>query len=986
MVSSNQFESSQPPLGVGSIIDGYVLTSLLGKGGMGAVYCGRRGGMEYALKVMVNPTELAAARFEREALILSRVSQHPNIVTVHNYSKIGHFPYMVSDKIDGISLGQWLDGYEIEFERVLEIGAKVADALAHIHKHGILHRDLKPDNVLIRHEDGQVFLTDFGLGKDADSEDSLTKTGDFLGTPHYMSPEQIEGDRDRLGPTADIWSLGVLLYQLATGQLPFDAPSSIELIPTIMFQEPTKISVIAPSLPRAFSKIILAALQKAPEDRYQSASQLANDCRALKKGQAVIGSRPSFGSRVRRYFSGLSPRSIMKTLLILSLIIVGGLAISFIIQRQNAKNINEELRDEIAILSKSKHLSVNKIDAITVRLIEEFVHQEKDEIKLDLGVDEFVQQWLKLENRLRKQQGHSVLKDKKVRIRYKKMKEQLSHLPFLISLFENTKLDLNGQSAPRSWRQFFRGCRALREDRGAAYKSFERLASESSFEAQCALLALIYCDIKSKHWTQAEYSLVRLVSRSRGVVLKKAKQMEAMIFQNALAETLIKWPKKKPIIFAQLNKLTKLAGGDDRRIVQLLKPVQDRLGQYFKEAPAANDQQQRVRSYSILAQLCHLYPLSRPVGHFKLHLIMVKEAEKSNKEASAIFHYYQALNANLTIDLPTKYKRYPMQDTIRLNAQMIGRGSDESLIKLYQTLLEISHSGWYFKEILSDEELAELEQRHELLSRSILANPLSPYPRFWRLMAFEKLQLEWSPERQLRRFNMLKKDMDYLQKLPAFSRQLMAAAQLQFVGAARLTWLKMKESGNLVPFKSSKFFAWLDKSAAIYPAIEADRLLGETRSVLLDVFLRHKEPLNERSEAEKMDMLYDCLQREKHSLDERYKWSQQSLVTPVKDSNRRLRLSGVDHHFRKYYCYLQISKIYRLRNDRTAALKELALAKPLCKGFLGRTLNLTGEYIDLKEYGEAQRALDTLKNMVLTKKDLFKINKVRFEINKAKKP
>lgn len=285
---------------IGESIDGYEVISLLGKGGMGAVYRVRKDSKDYALKVILTENDTALARFEREAQAAAAVDIHENIVRIFRYSQHNGRWYILSDFVKGCGLDEFLvEGEPLELERTLEIMTKVADAVDFIHQKGILHRDLKPANILIRGSDQEPLITDFGLARLADSE-TLTKSQDFLGTPGYMAPEQAGSEHKQVGPASDIWALGVILYQLTTGQRPFQGESAVELITKILMGDPEKPTLLNGELPRDVETIIFKALEKEIPDRYLSAGDFAKDCAAVLKGESIIATRMGRIGRAKR--------------------------------------------------------------------------------------------------------------------------------------------------------------------------------------------------------------------------------------------------------------------------------------------------------------------------------------------------------------------------------------------------------------------------------------------------------------------------------------------------------------------------------------------------------------------------------------------------------------------------------------------------------------------------------------------------------------
>jgi serine/threonine protein kinase len=233
-------------------------------------------GRQVALKVL--PPGVAAAgreRFEREARAVAAVN-HPNIVTLHSIDQSGETPFLTMEFVDGKALNELIPVGGMALDRLLKIAIPLADAVGAAHHRGILHRDLKPANVMLT-ADGRVKVLDFGLARLRDDiaggepleTQELTGEGRIVGTVAYMSPEQAEGKV--VDQRSDVFSLGVLLYELATGSRPFTGDSSLAVLSAILRETPRPLSEIKPELPRDFTRIIRRALNKDPEERYQSA-------------------------------------------------------------------------------------------------------------------------------------------------------------------------------------------------------------------------------------------------------------------------------------------------------------------------------------------------------------------------------------------------------------------------------------------------------------------------------------------------------------------------------------------------------------------------------------------------------------------------------------------------------------------------------------------------------------------------------------------
>ncbi len=310
----------ETPGGVGGLrlperLGPYVLGRELARGGMGAVFVARHAelGRDVALKVVLGRADpVRLRRFEIEAQATARL-RHPNIVPVHELGAADGIAYLVMELVAGESLAARL-AREGPFEpRVAaELVAKIADALAVTHAAAILHRDLKPANVLLDATSGEPRLTDFGVAKLVDDDaESLTKTGARIGTPAYMSPEQATGELDRLGPHTDVWALGVILYELLTGQLPFRGEGLIALLVQITREPPPSPSRLASGIPPELEAVCLRCLEKKPEARYPDAAALAADLRAFLAGAAVAARSPGAPRAAKLAVSGAAAALIL---------------------------------------------------------------------------------------------------------------------------------------------------------------------------------------------------------------------------------------------------------------------------------------------------------------------------------------------------------------------------------------------------------------------------------------------------------------------------------------------------------------------------------------------------------------------------------------------------------------------------------------------------------------------------------------------------
>src|SRR5262249_7986681 len=275
-----------PPASFGD----YQVEGELGKGAMGVVYRARHAKLDrdVALKMirsagLADPEE--RARFDAEARAVARL-QHPNIVQVFEVGEHQGIPCRPLEFVPGGNRAGGIRGGPGEARRAAELVERLARAVSHAHEHGVVHRDLKPGNVLLT-ATGEPKLTDFGLAKRIDTDADLTRTGTICGTPSYMAPEQAAGKAREIGPAADIWALGAILYELLTGRPPFRGATVLDTLNQVRTVDPVPPARLVGRLPRDLETICLKCLRKEVARRYASALELADDLGRFLRGEPV---------------------------------------------------------------------------------------------------------------------------------------------------------------------------------------------------------------------------------------------------------------------------------------------------------------------------------------------------------------------------------------------------------------------------------------------------------------------------------------------------------------------------------------------------------------------------------------------------------------------------------------------------------------------------------------------------------------------------
>jgi eukaryotic-like serine/threonine-protein kinase len=346
-------EQQRPPLE--QTISHFRILSLLGKGGMGEVWLAEDTDLHRKVAVKLLPKELTTneerlRRFEREARTASALN-HPNIITIYEIGQADERSFIATEFVDGETLRHQMAGTPVELRSALDVGVQVASALSAAHEAGIIHRDIKPENIMVR-RDGLVKVLDFVLAKlaaqqpETSVDPSLaitvrTTPGTVMGTVRYMSPEQSRGlDVDA---RTDIFSLGVVLYEMITGHAPFEGATTSDVIAAILTVEPQPLSRYAPGTPRQLERIVARALKKEREERYQSSNELHEDLKSLKQGLESSTSRD--GSRLIVLPHSIRGFKATVAALVLSLLALIGLGIYLQTRRGERQAI-----DSIAIL------------------------------------------------------------------------------------------------------------------------------------------------------------------------------------------------------------------------------------------------------------------------------------------------------------------------------------------------------------------------------------------------------------------------------------------------------------------------------------------------------------------------------------------------------------------------------------------------------------------------------------------------------------
>jgi serine/threonine protein kinase len=344
-INSGDNFGNAPLAGAEPQVVGYDILGVLGRGAMGVVYKARQRGLKrfVALKMILSGDYASSeelARFHIEAEAIATL-QHPNIVQIYDIGDHDGKPFLSLEFVEGESLAKKISGNPLPSRDAAETVRAMAQAMQYAHSKSIIHRDLKPANVLVA-RDGQAKITDFGVAKRLDGDNSQTQHGIVLGTPSYMPPEQAEGRAADVGPLADVYSLGAILYELVTGRAPFRAATVLETLDQVRNKEPVSPSQLQPGTPRDLETICLKCLQKDPNKRYPSAGDLGEDLRRFLTNEPIRARPVSPWEQVVRW-RRRNPlvAALGATVVLLTGLSLAGLAAGLLLI-YNEKNLKEE--------------------------------------------------------------------------------------------------------------------------------------------------------------------------------------------------------------------------------------------------------------------------------------------------------------------------------------------------------------------------------------------------------------------------------------------------------------------------------------------------------------------------------------------------------------------------------------------------------------------------------------------------------------------
>ena len=345
----------------GRTFGGYEIIKEVSRGAMGVVYQARQPLLSrvVALKVLIAgdmASEVQVARFQREAQAAARL-RHPAIVPIHDVGVFEGKSFYTMDFIEGQPLSRLIKAEAISTRRALELAADMADALDYAHEQGVVHRDVKPSNIMVDSA-GKVHIMDFGLAKQLDSDTRFTRTGTTIGTPSYMPPEQAGGDSRQADHRADVYSLGAVLYEMLTGRPPFAGETMMNTLMQVLNDEPAPPKRLNPRIHRDVQTIVLAAMEKRPERRYPTMRAFAADIRRFIAGESISARPAGLAYRSWKWL-----KKYRTTVFALAAVAVIGLTAYAIVQQERLRlgGIADRAHDEAEDAKKASQAAAKKL-------------------------------------------------------------------------------------------------------------------------------------------------------------------------------------------------------------------------------------------------------------------------------------------------------------------------------------------------------------------------------------------------------------------------------------------------------------------------------------------------------------------------------------------------------------------------------------------------------------------------------------------------
>lgn len=660
--------SSAGRLQAGQSVNGYVLEDKLGEGGMGVVYRAQKNSQRFALKALLKHGKDAKSRFQREIDSLKELSDHPHILSIIDWGQ-EPFPYFVTELIDGIDLGEFCrrEG-PLPVQQAVPLMLQIAEALSFAHKQGILHRDLKSSNVLLKDTEHAI-LCDFGLAKAAEAA-SLTQSNEWLGTLPYMSPEQVSGDLKNLDERSDIWSLGVLFYFVLTQELPFQGQTSLEVIPAILFNDVQRSQLI----PKKLNTIIKTCLAKEIDQRYRSVDLFLSDLKAYQCApmETKNGAKKTW------------------LLVLVTALIIALLWLLFLNQQRQ-----EEIRQEqSALRQKIEDLPHDPLfeDALFHILIEE----SPGFIGAKTRSQSIITNWLKQAQTLEDTLAHPQFQSLDGQVK-KSVRSKAQRVALTLRVYQSFKKDkvtgaLSAVKLSKDWQEFSLALEARREGRLDSFQSILKGLDAGRTDCAAASRFLLICQaVQDKDWSIAQKRLDQ--SELPEILARRVQDFDIprkLFFYHCTKKPI---PEKALASAYRQLKLSK---------VQRVE-LQRELDQFYSQDEKTP---KNAQCYESVIKLTEETALRRPRAHWTWHQESARRCIQKEELARAGYHHYWAANSYKHYKIPPSFERYQFRDTLQIQLRLAKNKEEASQILLqnFRKLWEAAHAHWFFENAFSQKD------------------------------------------------------------------------------------------------------------------------------------------------------------------------------------------------------------------------------------------------------------------------------------------
>lgn len=770
----------------GAFFDGYEILEQLGEGGMGTVYKARSGGRLFALKVLLHSSPDFLARFKQEAAIIGQIN-HPHIVRLHSFPADAPWPYIVVDFVEGSTLTEFMsERASFSLQEAVTLLRPIADALEQIHRQGIFHRDIKPANILIRRKDSSPVLTDFGLAKVAHL-DSLTKTGEVLGTPYYMAPEQFTGKKCQA--QTDVWALSLVLYEMISGgKRPFKSHSPAAYAHSVLFNEPTLPTKHKPELAEEIDLIFSKALQKTPKRRYSSAPEFIDDCQRVLDKQPPLARRPNVLQRLQdTLITRFGKKGLAFGLGVFFAALLGALYLfNALMEQQSIQNqLEKESIPQLLSVIESYKTQRASLNSDIIR----HLHKPNNSLpccekakKLQASITEL-------------KENFASYQAQKIRLPELKKRqatlEQVEENGRALALIHHGPQAREQRPLPKRHRSFYQALsRALMQDYEGARSLFEEVPDAPRELSSAFQFAKALCAYRCGQFQEASKLFESL--KNQGLeretvdehLLESSLQMSVAQFYKAPA---LRDEYSKSLASALKNAPS---NARERVLARWGQLVQERF--HPRNKRLSNKSREQI--YLAYRAFNHHYPELPSLKMTKSDWEQcVKSAKKRENPARVLFYYYQLQKLDPQVAIPPSFEfainEKGQFDLFKLRNQLsvLFFLKRKTPLELFEYNYEASFHGLYL-DLFDQGDIRKTIQSLDVIEKELQRNPMDPLLRLWKLLKDKDGVLNKSPQRYYSQFIA---PLEYPQKHPQLIKPFRALALTTKVERIIL-WEKLK--------------------------------------------------------------------------------------------------------------------------------------------------------------------------------------------------